>query len=127
MRNIMKRVGAADSIRRRLLKFLVTAGAAGGVAGAPRGLGAPPAGRGGSARVVGALLGAGGFVFGKANIHEPAFGITSNTGALGPGRNPYDTSKIPGGSGGGNAGGVGARFAPAGIGTDTGGSTRIPA
>src|SRR5206468_4123296 len=80
-----------------------------------------------NARVVHALLGAGGIVFGKANMHELAFGITSNNGAFGPVRNPYDTSKIPGGSSGGNAAGVAARFAPAGIGTDTGGSTRIPA
>jgi len=80
-----------------------------------------------NARVVDALLGAGGIVFGKANMHELAFGITSNNGAFGPVRNPYDTSRIPGGSSGGNAAGVAARFAPAGIGTDTGGSTRIPA
>jgi mandelamide amidase len=74
-----------------------------------------------------ALLGAGGILFGKANMHELAFGITSNNGAFGPVRNPYDRSKIPGGSSGGNAAGVAARFAPAGIGSDTGGSTRIPA
>src|SRR5439155_6770913 len=80
-----------------------------------------------NARVVDALLGAGGIVFGKANMHELAFGITSNNGAFGSVRNPYDTSRIPGGSSGGNAAGVAARFAPAGIGTDTGGSTRIPA
>src|SRR5439155_452372 len=42
-------------------------------------------------------------------------------------RNPHDPSKIPGGRSGGNAAGVAARFAPAGIGSDTGGSTRIPA
>ncbi len=80
-----------------------------------------------NARVVDALLGAGGIVFGKANMHELAFGITSNNGAFGPVHNPYDTSRVPGGSSGGNAAGVAARFAPAGVGTDTGGSTRIPA
>lgn len=80
-----------------------------------------------NARVVDALLRAGGIVFGKANMHELAFGITSNNGAFGPVCNPYDTSKIAGGSSGGNAAGVAARFAPAGIGSDTGGSTRIPA
>src|SRR5438445_636361 len=230
MRNILKRVGAIDSIRRRFLKFLVTAGAAGGLAGsrwawahtpperdgrdevleltATEALAAIAAGdlraetyaaillaralslkdlnvliaqdpdqvleaaraadklraRGrrlgplhglpllikdnintatlpttagtpslignrpqANARVVDALLGAGGIVFGKANMHGLAFGSTSNDGAFGPVRNPYDTSKIPGGSSGGNAAGVAARFAPAGIGTDTGGSTRIPA
>src|SRR5213083_2384337 len=80
-----------------------------------------------NAHVLDALLRAGGIVFGKCNMHELAFGITSNNGAFGPVRNPYDPSKIPGGSSGGNAAGVAARFAPAGIGSDTGGSTRIPA
>src|SRR5216117_2024753 len=80
-----------------------------------------------NAHVLDALLRAGGIVFGKANMHELAFGITSNNGAFGPVRNPYDPSKIPGGSSGGNAAGVAARFAPGGIGSDTGGSTRIPA
>ena len=73
------------------------------------------------------LIDAGAIILGKANMHELAFGITSNNGAFGPVRNPYDLSKIPGGSSGGNAAGVAARFAPAGIGSDTGGSTRIPA
>src|SRR5204862_2593939 len=79
------------------------------------------------AHVLDALLRAGGILFGKANMHELAFGITSNNAAFGPVRNPYDPSNIPGGSSGGNAAGVAARFAPAGIGSDTGGSTRIPA
>src|SRR5256886_2416910 len=79
-----------------------------------------------NAHVLDALLRAGGILFGKANMHELAFGITSNNGAFGPVRNPYDSSKIPGGSSGGNAAGVAARFAPAGIGSDTAGSTRIP-
>lgn len=80
-----------------------------------------------NARVLDALLEAGGIMFGKANMHELAYGITSNNAWSGPVRNPYDTAKIPGGSSGGNAVGVAARFAPAGIGSDTGGSTRIPA
>src|SRR5437016_8424024 len=80
-----------------------------------------------NAHVLDALLRAGGILFGKANMHELAFGITSNNGAFGPVRNPYDPSKIPGGSSGGNAAGVAARFAPAGVGSDTGGSARIPA
>src|SRR2546422_9379795 len=79
-----------------------------------------------NAHVLEALLRAGGIVFGKANMHELAFGITSNNGAFGPVRNPYDSSKIPGGSSGGNAAGVAARFAPARIGTDTGGYTGNP-
>jgi mandelamide amidase len=82
---------------------------------------------GANARVLERMLGAGGLLFGKANMHELAFGITSNNAAFGPVRNPYDPRMIPGGSSGGNAAGVAARFVPAGIGSDTGGSTRIPA
>src|SRR5882672_3009563 len=66
------------------------------------------------ARVLKALLAAGGILFGKANMHELAYGVTSNNARFGPVRNPYDPSKIPGGSSGGNAPGVAARFAPAG-------------
>src|SRR2546429_9648837 len=80
-----------------------------------------------NAHVLDALLRAGGILFGKANMHELAFGITSNNGAFGPVRNPYDPSKIPGGSSGGNAAGGAARFAPAGIGSATRGTTRLPA
>ncbi|MGH8706763.1 MAG: indoleacetamide hydrolase, partial [Burkholderiales bacterium] len=80
-----------------------------------------------NARVLDALLEAGGIMFGKANMHELAYGITSNNARFGPVRNPYDPTRIPGGSSGGNAVGVAARFSPAGIGSDTGGSTRIPA
>ena len=80
-----------------------------------------------NARVLDALLGAGGILFGKANMHELAFGVTSNNARFGPVRNPYNPLMIPGGSSGGNAAGVAARFAAAGVGEDTGGSTRIPA
>jgi Asp-tRNA(Asn)/Glu-tRNA(Gln) amidotransferase A subunit family amidase len=73
------------------------------------------------------LLDAGAVVFGKANLHELAFGCTSNNGCFGPARNPYDPDRIAGGSSGGTASAVGARLAPAGIGSDTGGSVRIPA
>ena len=69
----------------------------------------------------GALLGA------KANMHELAFGITNNNAVTGPTRNPYDPSMIPGGSSGGVAAAVAARMMPGGIGTDTGGSVRLPA
>lgn len=75
------------------------------------------------------LVDAGAVLLGKANMHELAFGITStnlNPGA-GPVRNPYDPERIPGGSSGGTAAAIAARIAPAGLGTDTGGSTRIPA
>ncbi|WP_144109033.1 indoleacetamide hydrolase [Paraburkholderia sp. BCC1886] len=75
------------------------------------------------------LIDAGAVVLGKANMHELAFGITSTNLAThaGPVRNPYDPMRIPGGSSGGTAAAIAARIAPAGLGTDTGGSTRIPA
>lgn len=79
------------------------------------------------ARIVSLLRDAGAYIFGKANMHELAQGITSSNPTFGPVRNPYQPSLIPGGSSGGNAAGVAARLAPAGVGTDTGGSTRIPA
>jgi mandelamide amidase len=82
------------------------------------------------------LIDAGAIVLGKSNLHEWAFGITSTNFTLGTDqsgvatracKNPYDTTRIPGGSSGGTAVAVAARFAPAGLGTDTGGSTREPA
>lgn len=79
------------------------------------------------AEVVRRLLAAGALVFGKANMHELALGVTSNNAAFGPVRNPYDPTRIAGGSSGGSAAAVAARLAPAAIGTDTGGSVRVPA
>ena len=73
------------------------------------------------------LIDAGAIVIGKANLHELAFGITSTNLAAGVVKNPYDMARIPGGSSGGTAAAVAARIVPAGLGTDTGGSTRIPA
>jgi Asp-tRNA(Asn)/Glu-tRNA(Gln) amidotransferase A subunit family amidase len=83
------------------------------------------------------LIDAGAIVLGKSNLHEWAFGITSTNFTLGidpiskaasrPCKNPYDPSRIPGGSSGGTAVAIAARFAPAGLGTDTGGSARVPA
>lgn len=75
------------------------------------------------------LIDAGAIVLGKANLHELAFGITSTnlTSFAGPVKNPYDRSRIPGGSSGGTAAAIAARLAPAGLGTDTGGSSRLPA
>ncbi|MEM9104379.1 MAG: indoleacetamide hydrolase [Pseudomonadota bacterium] len=69
----------------------------------------------------GALLGA------KGNMHELAFGITSNNAVTGAARNPFDPRMIPGGSSGGVATSVSARMMPGGIGTDTGASVRLPA
>jgi len=68
-----------------------------------------------------AILGA------KANMHELAFGITSNNMVTGPVRNPRNHEKIAGGSSGGTAAAVAADVFPIGLGTDTGGSCRIPA
>lgn len=75
------------------------------------------------------LLDAGAIVIGKTNLHELAFGITSTnlTSFAGPVKNPYDKTRIPGGSSGGTAAAIAARVVPSGLGTDTGGSTRIPA
>lgn len=79
------------------------------------------------APVVARLVKAGAIVLGKTNMHELAFGITSNNGEFGPARNVYDRTRIAGGSSGGTANAIAARLAPAGLGTDTGGSVRIPA
>ena len=73
------------------------------------------------------LIDAGGLVLGKTNIHELSFGWTSNNQAFGAVRNPYDTSRIPGGSSGGTAAAIAARMAPLGIAEDTQGSIRVPA
>ncbi len=75
------------------------------------------------------LLDAGAIVIGKANMHELAFGITSTnlSSFAGPVKNPYDTTRIPGGSSGGTAAAIAARIVTCGLGSDTGGSTRVPA
>jgi mandelamide amidase len=79
------------------------------------------------APVVDKLVKAGAIVLGKTNMHELAFGITTNNAAFGPARNPYDPKRIAGGSSGGSGVAIAARMAPAGLGSDTGGSVRIPA
>ena len=79
-----------------------------------------------NAPVVARLVKAGAIVIGKTNMHELAFGITSNNGEFGPVRNVYDHSRIAGGSSGGTASAIAAHLAPAGLGSDTGGSVRIP-
>jgi len=79
------------------------------------------------ATIVQRLLDAGALVLGKANLQELAWGPTNNNAAFGPARNPYDPTRIPGGSSGGTGAAVAARLAPAGLGTDTGGSIRVPA
>lgn len=64
---------------------------------------------------------------GKVNMHEYAFGITSNNPFYGPVKNPWNTDYTPGGSSGGSAVAVAASLSTASIGTDTAGSIRIPA
>jgi Asp-tRNA(Asn)/Glu-tRNA(Gln) amidotransferase A subunit family amidase len=80
-----------------------------------------------NAAVAAALFAEGALLGAKANMHELAFGITTNNAVTGASRNPYDRDRIPGGSSGGTAVAVAARMMPAGIGTDTGGSVRVPA
>ncbi|HET8925410.1 MAG TPA: amidase [Candidatus Acidoferrum sp.] len=79
------------------------------------------------ARVVTQLKEAGAVILGKTNLHEFAYGVTSNNPHFGPVRNPWDLSRIPGGSSGGSAAAVAAALSYGSIGTDTGGSIRIPA
>ncbi|MEV4256996.1 amidase family protein [Spirillospora sp. NPDC049652] len=73
------------------------------------------------------LRAAGAFSLGKTNMHELAFGITGNNQAFGPALNPWAADRTAGGSSGGTASAVAACLVPAGLGTDTGGSIRIPA
>lgn len=80
-----------------------------------------------NAGVVKALLGQGGVIGAKSTMHELAFGITSNNSVTGPVRNPRNPDLISGGSSGGTAAAIAAGIFPAGLGTDTGGSCRIPA
>jgi Asp-tRNA(Asn)/Glu-tRNA(Gln) amidotransferase A subunit family amidase len=83
------------------------------------------------APVVARLRAAGAIIVGKTNMHELAFGISGyntafKTGAEYGVRNAYDKTRIAGGSSSGNAAAIAARIIPAAIGTDTGGSVRIP-
>ena len=80
-----------------------------------------------NANVIEKLEKAGAIILGKTNMHEFAFGITTNNPFYGPTRNPYDPTRIPGGSSGGSAAAAAAGFCAGAIGTDTGGSVRIPA
>ena len=73
------------------------------------------------------LAEAGAVLLGKLATHEYAFGVTTNNPHWGPTRNPWDTTRIPGGSSGGSGAAVAARMACGAIGTDTGGSIRMPA
>ncbi|MGN6581911.1 MAG: Asp-tRNA(Asn)/Glu-tRNA(Gln) amidotransferase subunit GatA [Bordetella sp.] len=78
------------------------------------------------ATVVAKLAEAGCVTLGKLNCDEFAMGSANENSAYGPVRNPWDATRIPGGSSGGSAAAVAARLAPAATGTDTGGSIRQP-
>jgi Asp-tRNA(Asn)/Glu-tRNA(Gln) amidotransferase A subunit family amidase len=79
------------------------------------------------APAVEALRSAGAIIIGKTNMHELAFGATNTASCYGPANNPWDTERIPGGSSGGSGAAVGARIVGLALGTDTGGSIRMPA
>ena len=82
---------------------------------------------GDDAVIVARLRQAGAVLIGKTNLHEFALGTTNEESAFGPVRHPLDETRSPGGSSGGSAASVLAGMACASIGTDTGGSVRIPA
>jgi len=79
-----------------------------------------------NATVVDRLDAAGAILIAKAHTHEFAFGATTNSPYYGPCRNPWDRQRVPGGSSGGSAAGVAAGLCPIAIGSDTGGSIRMP-
>jgi aspartyl-tRNA(Asn)/glutamyl-tRNA(Gln) amidotransferase subunit A len=79
------------------------------------------------APIVSLLKKAGVVILGKTNMHEFAYGVTTDNPHFGSTRNPWDIQRIPGGSSGGSAAALAAGLCYGSIGTDTGGSIRIPA
>jgi aspartyl-tRNA(Asn)/glutamyl-tRNA(Gln) amidotransferase subunit A len=73
------------------------------------------------------LRAAGAVLLGKLNMHEVAYGVTGDSSHFGPTRNPWDLSRVPGGSSGGSGAAVAAGLCAGATGSDTGGSIRIPA
>jgi aspartyl-tRNA(Asn)/glutamyl-tRNA(Gln) amidotransferase subunit A len=79
------------------------------------------------AHVVARLRAAGTILLGKLNMHELAYGLTTTNPHYGPTRNPWDPERVPGGSSGGSAAALAAGLCHLSLGTDTGGSIRLPA
>jgi aspartyl-tRNA(Asn)/glutamyl-tRNA(Gln) amidotransferase subunit A len=79
------------------------------------------------ATLVRRLFRAGAILLGKTNLHEFAYGVTTNNAHFGPTHNPWNLARIPGGSSGGSGAALAAGLCFASVGSDTGGSIRIPA